>query len=152
MQDDERLALHARALPERLPLDRYLRMAAHGDLLNLVTKRKRQPTLVSFDPVAHDRPVRNTMQEAEERDAQRAAFLPADQTWEAFMLKLVDLFPDPNDREVIELMAEGERESTRYAQVLGCDHLDVDAQQRRVKQAKDRIRLRLKRYGIRLHA
>lgn len=138
--------------PERLPLDRYLRMAAQGDLLNLITKRERQPQLVPFDPVVHDRPARNSMQEAEERDAQRAAFLPADLPWEAFVLKLADLFPDPNDRAVIELMAEGEREATRYAQVLGCDHLALETQRRQVNKVKDRIRVRLKRYGIRLHA
>ena len=138
--------------PERLALDRYLRMAAQGDLLNLVAKMERQPTLVPFDPVVHDRPARNSMQEAEERDAQRAALLPADLAWEAFVRKLVDLFPDPRDRAVIELLAEGERSTTRYAHVLGCDHLEPEAQRRQVNKAKGRIRLRLKRYGIRLHA
>lgn len=123
-----------------------------GDLRNLIAHRERQPKLVPFDPVVHDRPARNTMQEADERDAQRAAFLPADLAWEAFVLKLVDLFPDPRDRAVIELMAEGERAATRYAHVLGCDHLGLDAQRRQVNKVKDRIRLRLKRYGIRLHA
>ena len=138
--------------PDRLPLDRYLRMAAYGDLLNLVRSKKRPPKLVPLDPVAHDRPARNSEQEAEERDDRRAAVLPADKPWEAFMLTLVELFPDAQDREVIELMAEGERESMRYEQVLGCGHLAVAEQRRQVKQAKDRIRLRLKRYGIRLHA
>jgi hypothetical protein len=141
----------ARYQPEKSPLDRYLRMAANSDLLNLLQKRKRGLQVVPFDPVAHDRPARNSMQEAEERDTQRAAFLPPGMAWEAFVLKLVDLFPDSSDREVIELMAEGERVTTRYAQVLGCVHLEAAAQRRQVKQAKDRIRLRLKRYGIRLH-
>jgi hypothetical protein len=137
--------------PDKLPLDRYLRMAAQGDLLNLLDKRRRQPNIIPFEPVAHDRPTRNGMQEAEEREAQRDAVLPAGMAWEAFMRTLRDLFPDPNDREVIELMAEGERDSARFAQVLGCAALAVPEQRRQVKQVKDRIRLRLKRHGIRLH-
>lgn len=68
------------------------------------------------------------------------------------MLRLADLFPDPHDRELIELMAEGEPEFARYVRVLGVDHLDTVEQRRRVKQAKDRVRLRLKRFGVRLHA
>ncbi|HET8630627.1 MAG TPA: hypothetical protein VFL91_24680, partial [Thermomicrobiales bacterium] len=58
----------ARFDPGKAPLDRYLLMAARGDLLNLLQKRKRQPTLVPLDPVAHDRPARNTVQEGEERE------------------------------------------------------------------------------------
>lgn len=67
------------------------------------------------------------------------------------MLTLVELFLDAHDRELIELMAEGEHESERYARVLGVDHLDIAERRRRVKQAKDRVRRRLKRFGIRFH-
>lgn len=108
--------------------------------------------MLGIAPVAQDKPERKSMQEAAPSAARRSAVPPAGMAWEAFVLKLVDLFPDPTDRQVIELMAEGERAMARYAQALGCVHLDAEAQRRRVEQAKERIRLRLKRYGIRLHA
>lgn len=136
--------------PDKLPLERYLRMAAHGDLLNLAEKKGRRPTIIAFDPVAHDRPVRNSMQEAEQREAQRDANLPAGVQWETVMRALRDLIPDPVEREVIELMAEGERDSARFAALLGCATLAPAEQRKRVKQTKDRLRLRLKRAGIRL--
>jgi len=77
---------------------------------------------------SQDKPERKSMQDAAASAARRSAVRPAGMAWEAFVLKLVDLFPDPTDRQVIELMAEGERAMARYAQALGCVHLDAEAQ------------------------
>jgi hypothetical protein len=126
-------------------------MAARGDLLNLLQKRKRQPTLVPLDPVAHDRPARNTVQEGEEREERLRSYLHSDLSWEEFMRRLREVLPDPVDREVLELMAEGERATARFARVIGCDDLDEAEQRKQVKQTKDRIRARLKRHGFQSH-
>ena len=113
---------------------------------------ERSSRSLPFVPVAHDQPTRNSMQEAAVGATRCSARSPVGMAWEVGVLTLVDLFPDPNDRAVLELMAEGECAPARYAQALGCVHLDAEAQCRQVEQAKERIRLRLKRYGIRLYA
>lgn len=137
--------------PARARLEGYLQMAAGRDLLNLLQKRKRQPTLVPLDPVAHDRAARNTVQEGEEREDRLRSYLHADLSWEDFMRTLRAILPDPVDREVLELMAEGERATARFATLIGCADRAEAEQQRRVKQTKDRIRARLRRKGFPSH-
>lgn len=141
----------ARYDPAKAPLDRYLLMAARGDLLNLLQKRKRQPTVIPLDPVAHDRPARNTVQEDEERENWLRAYLHVALSWEEFMRRLGEVLPDPLDREVLDLMAEGERATTRFAMLIGCADLDEAEQRKHVKQTKDRIRARLRRHGFPSH-
>jgi hypothetical protein len=57
-----------------------------------------------------------------------------------------ELLPDERDREVLNLMMERERNTAAFARILQIEHLPVADQRRRVKQTKDRIRLRVKRY------
>ncbi len=140
--------------PERLSLRGYLRMAVQGDLLNLLEKQTRERNhlkIIALDDVADEPEARNIWQEAEDREARLAVYLPTDTSVEAFMRKLPEIIPDAREREVIVLMAEGERDSACFAVVLGCEQLDVAAQRKLVKQVKDRIRLRLKRYWQRPH-
>lgn len=132
--------------PDKRTLDGYLAMAARGDLLNLLEKRKRLPKIVPLPSVEHDDANRNREQEVE--DAYVDDYLPDAISEEALLKKLRDILPDPTDREVYEMMADGVRETTRYARVLGCEELDPAAQRKLVKQVKDRIRIRLKRSGL----
>jgi len=135
--------------PDKLPLDRYLAMAIRGDLLNLIEKRQRQPKFISLTRVVDDGVGRNSEQEVETTYGDD--YLPDGVSREMLMKKLRDILPSPTDQEVYEMMSDGVRETTRYAQVLGCETLDSAAQRKLVKQAKDRIRVRLKRCGLRFH-
>jgi DNA-directed RNA polymerase specialized sigma24 family protein len=135
--------------PDKRSLRGYLQMAAYGDLLNLLKQRERRPRLVPFRRVAHGESDGNSEQEPEEGQEGPEGRVIADAAWEEIMRTLRDILPDPVDRQVLELMMDGERSSTCYARVLGCSDLALDEQRRRVKQAKDRIRVRLKRKGLR---
>ncbi len=52
---------------------------------------------------------------------------------------------DPRDREVLSLMAEGERETAVFAEALGLEHLTVVEQAIAVKRHKDRLKKALTR-------
>lgn len=137
--------------PEKLELDKYLAMAAHRDLLNLIAKRMRKTKgmiVIPFDPVEHDRPDGNTWQGTAGSSVEDSGVLPDGVAWETWMQKLREIFPTESDREVLEMMIDRVRETEKYARVIGCDHLDLEAQRKLVKQAKDRIRIRLKRFGL----
>lgn len=128
--------------PSKSRLDSYLAMAAQGDLLNLVEKLKRRPKAVPIDDVAEPELERNSRHEEETRRIREALA--------ALMPRICEILPEPTYREVLELMADGVRDSRRFAEVLRCTDLEVAEQRRRVKQAKDLIRLRLKRGGTRI--
>ncbi|MEW6207062.1 MAG: hypothetical protein AB1631_01750 [Acidobacteriota bacterium] len=52
---------------------------------------------------------------------------------------------DPLDREVVSLMAEGERDTTVFAEALGLEHLTLVEQALAVKRHKDRLKKALSR-------
>ncbi len=133
--------------PDKLMLDRYIAMAVRGDIKNALHARQKQPLPVSFDPVVHERDFRNSRRATDTTEESDAAH----ELSEEFMQKLRELFPDERDRKVIELILDGVRETERFSEVLGIDTLDIETQRRRVKQVKDRIRIRMRRLGIRTH-
>lgn len=51
----------------------------------------------------------------------------------------------PEELAVLRLVADGERDTARFAAVMGCADRSMDEQRRLVKQAKDRLLKRLKR-------
>jgi hypothetical protein len=63
--------------------------------------------------------------------------------------RVLALLPDQLDRGILELMMDGVRDSDAYAALMGLRERSRDVQAREVKRAKDRIRARLKRGGIR---
>lgn len=129
----------------------YLYMDALRDLHNAYQREsRRESRLVPFDPVAHDRPARNDEIDAviEQLAPEQ---LPAGMSIDALVTQLRQQLADPRDWAVIELMLAEERRTEAYARVLGVAHLPIAEQRRRVKQAKDRLRLWLKRRGVQLH-
>lgn len=54
-------------------------------------------------------------------------------------------FPDPCDREMVQLMLSGERSYEEYARTLGIEGLPLVQMRREVKRHKDRIQKRLQR-------
>jgi hypothetical protein len=138
---------------ERGDLWKYLLMDAWGNLLNEWDKeQRRRAKEVPFNLVAHDRSDRN-INVVEEEVLQRLgmAFLPEGMDAQTAVSHLYMAIPDPIDRQVLLLMYNGERRTSAFAAVLGIEHLPIKMQRQRVKQVKDRLRLRIKRYGGKIH-
>lgn len=136
--------------PDQLSLFAYLRMAARGDLLNLIEKNKREAQrLVDIDDPtiqsqisAQDAP--NNKPAMQDWLAERTS-MPAAEIREAFYAEL-----DDTDRQVLQLMLAGVRETAVYADVMEITHLDIAEQKREVKRAKDRLSKRAWRFGKRI--
>jgi hypothetical protein len=138
--------------PERGDLWGYLYMDALGDIRNAWQKERRRGLReISFDPVAHDVPDGNSDVEEAILRKLAPADLPVGTDAATLMTQLRTDIPDARDWEVIMLMASGERSTSAYASVLAITELPPAEQRRLVKQAKDRLRLRLKRWGVRIN-
>ena len=138
---------------ERGDLWKYLLMDARGDLLNEWDKeQRRRAKEIPFNLVAHDRSDRNS-NVVEEEVMQRLGMtaFPEGMDAQAAISHLYTAIPDPQDRQVLLLMYNGERRTSAFAVLLGIEHLPIKAQRQRVKQVKDRLRLRIKRYGGKIH-
>jgi hypothetical protein len=134
---------------ERGDLWKYLLMDAWGNLLNEWDKEKRRRAKeVPFNLVAHDRSDRN-INVVEEEVLQRLgmAFLPEGMDAQTAVSHLYMAIPDSIDRQVLLLMYNGESRTSAFVAVLSIEHLPIKVQRQRVKQVKDRLRLRIKRYG-----
>jgi RNA polymerase sigma-70 factor (ECF subfamily) len=131
--------------PDRLGLEAYLRMAAQGDLRNLLRgerrhHRHREPwEVVELSPgggkYSWQEDPSLPLQIAEE---QRAAQSVPDSVREGLS--------EPETR-VLELMLRGERKTSAYAAAYGIGHLPVEEQRREVKRVKDRLKKRWERAG-----
>jgi hypothetical protein len=121
--------------PARGTLLTYLRLLARSRLLNELGRKDS----VAVDPAET---VYETASEADWDESARLGELEAERRIEE---KLRLIITDPADREVLELMLEGVRETSAYAAVLGITDRTAAEQQRVVKQHKDRVRKRVQR-------
>lgn len=138
--------------PERGDLWHYLSMDALGDLRNVWQKeRRRSIREIPFDPVAHDVPDGKNDIEDEIIRRIAPAGLPDGTDVAELLIQLRTTIPDPRDWEVVTLMAQNERSTSAFASVLNITDLSATEQRRIVKQTKDRLRLRLKRLGVKIH-
>jgi DNA-directed RNA polymerase specialized sigma24 family protein len=120
--------------PDLSPLPAFLRMVARGRLLNRRdANRRHREGKIPWDSVEHELTAGN-----DPVDDDRPSFdSPA-------LRDAVAALPAA-DREVVELIRDGERRTAAFAAVLGLSDLPPDEQEREVKRAKDRIKARLKR-------
>lgn len=133
--------------PERGTLWNYLVMDALGDLRNAwKQERRRLNRERSFNPVAHDRPDGNSDVEGAIIRKLAPDGLPEGADVSKLIAQLRAKITN-QDWQVVLLMAGGERKTEAYVHVLGIAHLPPADQRRRVKQAKDRLRVMLKRLG-----
>ena len=129
--------------PIQADLAAYLRMAANGDLLNLLRpETKHQKGRVPWTVVELSEETGNSsgteepllLLERAEEAGQTRAFLEA-----------VAANFTAEERRVLDLLLAGEWKNAAFAQVLGLDGLPTAEQEREVKKVKDRIKQRLKR-------
>jgi hypothetical protein len=117
--------------PEKLPLERYLLMAATGDLRNALERVARA--------VERDEEIVKNLVELD--------LCAPEQRVNAKQLEhLVEpILPEPPYRIVFSLMADGVHDTETYAAVLGLGDRPIEEQRRSVKACKDRILVRLRR-------
>jgi len=130
--------------PDRLMLSSYLRMDARGDLLNaLKAARPGRFREISLDAVELSPSARNRLV-----SGARATVDPADAVVEHLERVRLARHLDElqgTDREVVQLIWEGERHTTVFARVLGVQDRPRAEQEREVKRTKDRLKAWLKR-------
>lgn len=141
-----------RYAPEKASLWSYLYTDAKGDLLNAIERERKRWKDATFDLVEHDVHDRGTNVEAEVLNALVPDGLPAGMTLEEVLAMVRETISDPQDRELLELMLEGERKSEAFSQVLGIGNMTPLEQRRIIKQRKDRIDARLRRLGERIRS
>jgi DNA-directed RNA polymerase specialized sigma24 family protein len=124
--------------PTRGDMPRFLRMAARGDLVNLLKReqrhRQRRAGTDSVELLADARNITGM-------DDESADFPSFD---DPDLVAAVATFTD-EERRVLDLMRDGERRTVVFAASLGITDRPPDEQTRVVKQVKDRIKVRLRR-------
>ena len=133
--------------PENASLQRYLVMAAYRDFQNLSAKEARHTrpqrylSLLTLEREEED--VVDEQQDVE----QIIGRIHAESLWQM----LVEHFPDPIERQIVELIVERVRATQPYAQLLEITDLPTDQQAKEVNRAKDRMKKRLRRIGENLN-
>ena len=135
--------------PEIAALDTYLRMAAEGDLRNLLKREERHGSravyleYVELSPEAGKylgdtkADPAHIVQEREDEETLNAQKVPIPPTVQAGL--------SPEEAAVLSLMRNGERKTVAYARVLAITHMHADEQRRAVKRVKDRLQKRVQR-------
>lgn len=125
--------------PTQGSLTAYLKMAAHGDLLNLLRREARHHRgRLPWEGVELDRSTGKYLRGDEDELGAADAVL-------ADMLAGMTA----EERRVFDLMRQGERRTVVFAAVLGLTGRSDKEQEKEVKKVKDRIKARLKRAGVR---
>lgn len=122
--------------PARASLLTYLRLDAHGDLLNDHDRRQRQGKRLQETDVELEDEIRNSSTDEYPSDREEPE------------LRLVDVreaLPDERDRRAVFLMMEGERSTEAFAEVWELTDLPAPQQVAEVKRSKDRVKARLRR-------
>ncbi len=122
--------------PSRRGLKGYLKMAADGDLKNLLQREQyRRSRSSPIEDIVVPPPDRNELvEEGDEEIRQRL---------------LVDLSKGLSEaeRNALPLVLDGERSTDELARALGIDHLPQEEREREVKRFKDKIKKRAQRRG-----
>ena len=127
--------------PNKSKLMTYLVMSAKGDLKNLLAKEKRRKK--SESKVVEQ--ITLSLKYSLENDN----LLSTDNDSSLGLMKQVlEEFSDPCDRQLLDLILDGERKTSAYAEILGIQDYNEIEQRRIVKRHKDRIKARLKRLGV----
>ncbi len=122
--------------PARSPLAAYLYMSARGDLLNwLEQEKRRRKRLVPLDDVELARSARNT----DVTGICSAEAALGEESLAELQSVLDAACRTEQERRVLRLVAEGERRTAVFAQVLGIADLGIAEQRREVKRVKERL-------------
>lgn len=142
--------------PTKSGLLTYLTMSAYGDYLNMLAReRRREKREVPLEYVEHRLDAGNNLiedlliEDVLDTVMEREGILTPEERIR-LLQQVSERFPDPQDRQLLNLMLLGERKTAAYSAVLGILDSDKDEQRRIVKRHKDRLSKRLKRLGEKL--
>jgi RNA polymerase sigma-70 factor (ECF subfamily) len=133
--------------PRRGSLAHFLRMAAHRDLLNLLRREARHHRHRSDWKFVEDGVQGGNLSGREEEPLMHLQRREAAEHWQGF-LQCFAARCAPEERCVLELMLAGESRTEVIAAALGRGDLPPGEQEREVKRIKDRLKVRLKREGL----
>ena len=137
--------------PDKRGLKGYLKMAAKGDLLNAIARhnrRRRWERSVEDVELA----ARGGNKALGPGGLRRVKDRPDTPMQEAELLSLVErALPHGTDRDIAELIRNGERSTAVFARVLGIADRPEAEQRKLVKRNKDRIKKRLERLGAQVN-
>jgi RNA polymerase sigma-70 factor (ECF subfamily) len=128
---------------EDAPLQRYLVMAAYRDFQNLRGKEARRTQPQRYLSLLNTEEECNVVVDEAQDVEQIIGRIHAEALWQV----IEEHFPDPTERQIVELMVDRVRPVQPYAQLLGLTDLPADEQAKRVNRVKDRIKKRLRRIG-----
>ena len=139
--------------PAKSGLLTYLTMSAYGDYLNMLAKEgRREKREVPLEYVEHLLNVGNNLiedlliEDVLNTVMEREGILTPEERIR-LLQQVSERFPDPQDRQLLNLILLGERKTAAYSAVLGIQDADRNEQRRIVKRHKDRLSKRLKRLG-----
>lgn len=133
--------------PDRGPLQRYLVMAAYRDFQNLSAKEARRAGSQRYLSTLYTEQEGEDIVDDQQDIGQLIWRIHAEGLWQM----LDEQFPDPTERQVVELIVERVRSVQLYARLLGLTHLSIEDQREEVKRVKDRLKKRLHRIGENLN-
>jgi hypothetical protein len=114
----------------------YLRMDAHGDLLNEHERLRRARAADDLAGVEVEAKLRNGVTDEYPSDHEPPSMSLA---------QIREAFPDERDRRAVLLIIAGERSTSAYADVWDVAGLPPDEQFAEVKRHKDRVKARIRR-------
>lgn len=125
--------------PERMSLHSYLVMAAYRDFQNAEAREHRvaRRQISLSDPLFVELDIVGSQKMAGSIDGN----LDVEELW----TMIQELFPDPVEQQIVELIISHERSPGPYVQLLHLHDLSPDEQLRQVKRVKYRITRRLRR-------
>jgi DNA-directed RNA polymerase specialized sigma24 family protein len=130
--------------PRRGSLAAYLRMAAQGDLLNLLRAEQRHHRQRLPWPVVEESTESGNLLGREEEPPLTLQRDEEAKAWQS-LLHSVEERCTPEEKCVLDLMLAGEQSTVVFAEALGLSGLPMPDQKRHVKRVKDRIKKRLER-------
>jgi hypothetical protein len=129
--------------PGKLPILRYLRMAAQGDLRNLLAREQRHAIRrTSLDDVELSDPGGNDPQEAPDP--------PSSISYDLLRRRIREEFPDERDQQAAQMIMDNVKGTAAYARLFDLTGLSKSEQAHEVKRQKDRLKARMRRIGKRL--
>jgi DNA-directed RNA polymerase specialized sigma24 family protein len=121
--------------PDKSPLAAFLRFVARRKLLShFASERRHQAAKIPWDDVEFCFAARN--ESSDDDDAPSFAHPQ--------LLAALDELSEV-DRQLVELIRDGERDTDVFAAMMGLTNRPADERERAVKRAKDRIKVKLKR-------
>jgi len=136
--------------PSKGSLWNYLYMAVRRDLINCAQAQARR-SHISLEDVAIELPDRNRSIEASLIAVMHPEGLPDHLTLAELQEAVSTAFPDHRDRELLELILDGVRDTGPYAEILRLGSAPAQERAAAVKRKKDALKRRLERTGIRLN-